>query len=508
MAIFNDDADRRVIPRLRTFEMTRLLGQLDSLVDPVQHEGRAEELLASKVAAWREFRTFGHASDLVGAALTFGFTNDSVRAAAKLLRHGGDKVSAWARELGQSAIALERNDAMASTVRLERRVDDPTLYAQVKTFRSLLRQEPRDPVTWVDLAFSHACLGQRKRAARSMAVAVQLARNNRFVLRSAGRLWIYLDDPERAYQIVAKSDRTIHDPWLLAAEIALGSIASKRPKHVKEARRLLSSDQFGPRHISELASALATVELNSGSLKRARRLFARSLQEPTENSIAQAAWAGRQSRELRLARDYPSGPNAFEAQSWHCYQKEEWRGVIRNSRRWFADQPFSSRPAALGSYVAATALGDYSASKWFARTGLRANPTSVLLLNNLAFSCLMTGDVDEGAQALGRIHRSTLSQNEAIAHTATQGLLALCRGDRRRGRALYADARERAKRMREEDGGRMYALTSLFYALAEAAVSGDEGDAVCREALSVAAKTSDPIVRTLIGRLSEERLSP
>ena len=488
--------------------MTRLLGQLDSLADPVQHEGRAEELLASKVEAWREFRTFGHASDLVGAALTLGFTNDSVRAAAKLLRHGGAKVSAWARELGHSAMALERNDAMAPMVMLERQVDESTLFAQVKTFRGLLRQEPRDPVTWVDLAFSHACLGQRKRAARSMAVAVQLARDNRFVLRSAGRLWIYLDDPERAYQIVAKSDRTIHDPWLLAAEIALGSIARRRPRHVKEARRLLASQQFGPRHISELASALATVELNSGSLKRARRLFARSLQEATENSIAQAAWAERQSRELRLTRYYPSEPNAFEAQSWDCYQQARWRGVIRNSRRWFADQPFSSRPAALGSFVAATALRDYATSKWFARTGLRANPTSFLLLNNLAFSCLMSGHIDEGAQALGRIHRGTLSEDQVIVYTATQGLLALRRGELRRGRALYADARERAKRTRERDGGRMYTLTSLFYALAEAAASGTEGDAVYREALSVAARASDPIVRALVGRLTKERPSP
>ena len=395
------------------------------------------------------------------------------------------------------------------TVRLERQVDEPALYAQVKTFRSLLRQEPRDPVTWVDLAFSYACLGQRKRAARSMAVAVQLARNNRFVLRSAGRLWIYLDDPERAYQIVAKSDRTIHGPLAAGGGNCFGQHCKQATQTRKGSTQTSVKRQvWTPAHKRVGIWHWPPLSSSPVVLKRARRLFARSLQEPTENSIAQAAWAGRQSRELRLARHYPSGPNAFEAQSWHCYQKAEWRGVIENSGRWFADQPFSSRPAALGSYVAATALRDYSTSKWFARTGLRANPRSVLLLNNLAFSCLMAGDIDEGAQALGRIHRSTLSETEAIVYTATQGLLALCRGDRRRGRALYADARERAKRRREEDGGRMYALTSLFYALAEAAVSGDEADAVCREALSVAAKTSDPIVRTLVGRLSEERPSP
>ena len=159
-------------------------------------------------------------------------------------------------------------------------LEKPTLYEQVRILRHLLRTEPRDPIAWVELSRTYAILGLREQAERSMAVALQLAMNNRFVLRSASRLWIYLDDPERAHDIIGRADRTCYDPWLLAAEIAIGSIDKKTPRFVKAARLMLSRGQFSPAHISELASAVATLELASGSIKKSKKLFGRSLEHP------------------------------------------------------------------------------------------------------------------------------------------------------------------------------------------------------------------------------------
>ena len=51
-------------------------------------------------------------------------------------------------------------------------------------------------------------------------VALQLAPTNRHVLRSASRLFLHLDDSERAYDIIAQSDATVDDPWLIAAELS------------------------------------------------------------------------------------------------------------------------------------------------------------------------------------------------------------------------------------------------------------------------------------------------
>ena len=505
MAGFNADADRNVIPRLRTFEATRALGELDSLVGPRGHDKRAEGLLVAKTAEWREHRTIGHASDLVGTALTLGRMDRDVVEAAKLLVGAKGNVSPWARELGNIAVGAAGIEGdISPTQKAEQRIEDASLYAQVRTFRTLLSQEPRDPVTWVDLAFAYACVGHRERAARAMTVAMQLSRDNRFILRSAGRLWIYLDDPERAYQVVARSARTMYDPWLLAADIALGSIVGKGRGHVKQARRMIGGRRFGARQISELAAALASLELSSGSIRKAKRLFARSLEDPTENSVAQVSWAARRYREIRIDREYSRQLIAFEAAAWTSYQNKEWHDVVKNSKRWFGDQPFSRRPAGLGSFVATTALEDYSAGKWFAAKGLRANPGDFTLLNNLAFACLQLGNIPEGAEALRKVDRGGLSEGQSIVLKATQGLMSFRSGNLEQGRELYEAALDSARRLGDSNGPRIHALASMFYALEELAVGGPNVDGVCGDALRSAAKVLDPIFEPLERRLRKK----
>ena len=502
MAGFNDDADRKVIPRLRTFQMASTLDETDPLTSPRAPPRGISGLVAAKVAAWRRRRTIGHASDLVGAALTLGRIDADVRSAAAFLTENNQDASHWARELAQSALGSEPgHGSIVSHVTPEQWIKPSSLHAHVAAFRTLVRQEPRDPFSWVDLAFVHACLGQGDQAARSMSVAVQLAPDDRFVLRSAARLWVHLDDPETAHHIVKRSYRTIHDPWLLATEISLASIAKKRLKYVKAARDQLARGQFAPKHISELASAVATLELNAANTRKAKRLFAQALVDPTENSIAQVGWAGRKDRRIHLDREYTQRPNAFEAASWACYQNGEWTGVVENSRRWFADQPFSRRPTTLASFVAATAMQDYQMSKSLAKMGLRANPSDFTLLNNLAYAHLMAGEVEQGADALARINSTGLREDQLITLTATQGLLEFRKGRTDQGRKLYAIALDMARQHRSHDGGRMLGLASLFYALQEAIVNGPRAGDIVARALRSSKRIGDPIAKALVESL-------
>ena len=205
-----------------------------------------------------------------------------------------------------------------------------------------------------------------------MTVALQLGGNNRFILRSAGRLWISQDDPERAHSVFTKSDRTRHDPWLLAAQIAIGSIARRQPRLVKDAQRMLTGSRFLPSQLSELASAVATLELDYGGVKKSKKLFRQSLEDPTENSIAQAAWASRHHKGIDFDHEFLNLPNTFEAKSWTFYQEGEWKRAIENCKLWLFDQPFSTRPSVHGSFLAAVALEDYDMSEYFAKQGLLA----------------------------------------------------------------------------------------------------------------------------------------
>ena len=497
MAGFSTDKDRKVIPRWRTFSLTLRLGELHSVESPPTHQQVTSDFLAQRIMDWRKNRTVGHAADLVGAALTLGREGDAAEAARFLLQDDL-KVSPWAKELAEQALGTPDN---TDEVAIPEVLNTSTLREQVRTFRHLLRTEPRDPITWVELSRAYAILGLREQAKRSMTVALQLGNNNRFVLRSACRLWVHLDDPERAHDIIVRADRTHHDPWLLAAEIAIGSIAERTPRFVKSARRMLSRGQLSPAHISELASAVATLELRSGNVKKSKGLFSQSLESPTENSIAQAAWASRQPNSaIRFDDQRLELHNSFEAASWNYYHKSQWEPAVEQCKLWQFDQPFSSRPSVHGSYVSAVALGDYETSEWFARQGLRANPSDFTLLNNLAFALINRGDMNEAKNALSIASRLHFSNLERVVLHATQGLLAFRTGDVVAGRQLYSDARLKARRMGND---RLLALASVFHAIEEVSQKLSDNSSVSSEAFQALRRSPDPIFKTLEHKLNK-----
>ena len=297
MAGFSIDKKRRVIPRWRTLNEALTLQELDSVVPRGNHQMLQFDFLAQKIVDWRRHQTIGHASDLVGAALTLGRRREAI-GAAKFLLQDNLNVTPWARELAEQI--LKTSDHVETGLPKPVEVKDSTLHAQVRAFRGMLRIEPQDPITWVELSRVYVILGLEKQAKRCMDVALQLAIDNRFVLRSASRLWMHFDNPERAHHIIVTSDRTQYEPWLLAAEIAISSAAGRKPRFIKSARRILTERGFSSIHLSELAAAVATLELDTGSVKKSKKFFRISLEDPTENSIAQMAWASRQSNTIHF----------------------------------------------------------------------------------------------------------------------------------------------------------------------------------------------------------------
>ena len=481
--------------------MTRQLGELNSIAPPQAHHRVTSDLLAQKILAWRKHQTVGHATDLVGSGLTLGRAGEVVEAARFLLRDNRN-VSRWGREFAEQALKPPRATEIVPSPNL---VERGALYKQVRNFRQLLRIEPKDPVTWVELSRTYACLGLGKKAERSMTIALQLATNNRFVLRSASRLWIYLRDPQRAHHIIVKSDRTRHDPWLVAAEIAVGSsIPDKTPALVKVARRMLSEGQFSPAHTSELASAVATLELGSGHDRKAKRLFGRSLDDPTENSIAQATWAWRR-HGIQFDGQYPTVSNTFESEFWTCYQESQWENAIERCKLWQYDQPFSSRPSIAGSYISGVALEDYAASARFAEQGLVANPTDFTLWNNLAYARINLGNMEGANEALSRASRSPVSEQHRAVLQATKGLLEFRTGNVARGRQLYSDARSKAEKMRNGDK-RLPTLISVFHAIEEASLEVPDTRLMVSKARRALEQIPDPVCRVLEHRLA--RMTP
>src|SRR5262249_17270437 len=131
---------------------------------------------------------------------------------------------------------------------------------RIAKLRSIVRSEPRNALRWADLAWVFTALGVTRSAGRAMRVALALNPENRFILRAAVRFEIHRNDIERASEIL-RADRTrLADPWILAAEIATSTLREQTSPFMRLARQTLDSRSLSSWHLSELASAVATVE--------------------------------------------------------------------------------------------------------------------------------------------------------------------------------------------------------------------------------------------------------
>lgn len=117
--------------------------------------------------------------------------------------------------------------------------------------------------------------------------AVHLAPNDRYILRSAARCFLHLNDPETALRIVTNAPRTDDDPWLLAAHVSISSLMEKAPRLFRRAREI-SSSSVAPFHNSELLASLGTLEVFSD--RKARKLL--GLTERPDRKCRRASLVG------------------------------------------------------------------------------------------------------------------------------------------------------------------------------------------------------------------------
>jgi tetratricopeptide (TPR) repeat protein len=345
---------------------------------------------------------------------------------------------------------------------------------------------------------AYAAMGQLTQSERAMSHALALAPHDRFVLRSAVRLYVHLDEPDRAARLLRRTEATRQDPWLIAADIAVATVAGAISPLVRIGRTTLAERRFPPFHVAELASALATLELSAGANRKARKLFEASLHDPTENSVAQATWARRWLPALDTDHAILSTPRTYEARVWNAFSLLDWHEVASASNMWFADEPFSSRPAEMGSYAAAVGLEDYLLAELMLRRALAANPSDDTLINNLAFALANQGNLDEALRVLGTASRPSPRPSTEAALKATEGLIRIRAGHVQQGIALYQQAISEA---RGDSMARVRYLASIY--LARELLIAHRSDAVT--AMLVAEATcggaTDPDVLWLLARL-------
>ncbi len=428
MSVAPDDHQRQVVPRWRPSTWRESASTLSPLIAAgtaqVQRESSPEWSRA--VSGWRTGMSLSTASELVGAALIFGKSNDDdARSAAQFIARMGTEASDPLQSL--AGALLSGGHLTLNSGRSDARTEIPKL-------RSRLASDPRDALAWIDLGFWQAAGGNLAAAHRAVFAAISQSRH-RFVLRSAARFYVHVGDFDRALDVLRRSGQK-HDPWIAAADVAISSQANVRSAELKSATKLIESGSIAPGDLTELAAALATIELSNGDRRGARKLVERALQAPTENTVAQLVWLNQQDPRLTFRLDQFDHLTPSEARTRDETSRGNFKAALTSAWAWLDDQPFSVGPAASGSFAASSGEDDQEGALKILERGLTANPGHMLLLNNKAYALASLGRVREAEEAISRVS-SGQNRGAEITLVATRGLVEYRKGNHQAGRELY-----------------------------------------------------------------------
>lgn len=498
--------DRHMVPRWRPFAETTARGELGRESNTHLHRNTGVTTLATHVSDWRRNRTIGHASDLLGVAVVVGDRGPDVMEAAKFLDNSVTDAPVLAKALA-STVLSRTSDGPAHT-----EVTEHAIRAQIRTLKVWTRRDPTDAIAWVELARAYCIVGHVGQGAKCMDIAVGLAPSNRFVLRCAGRFWLHAGDREKGHGCLLRGlGSGTSDPWLMAAAIALSDGAGRRSSLLSRANRLLENSRIPPHDVSELAAEIGTRDSQTKKAYRAKKRFRQALMGPTENSLAQIGWMAQQGN--RAARSCV-GPivakSAFEAKSQHHSQNGEWRQAVIECKKWTHDEPYSSRPTILGSYIAAVGMEDYLECRRLATAGLRANPRNFALLNNKAFACVQMQDIDKAQGILAYLSRFRLEDEERAVYLATSGLVAYRVGKKHKGQRLYREALKRLEAGMQPHSGAVtgarresFAQAAVNWIREELSATGKLEAVVLTRALEAIRSVRTPISSAIQGRIAE-----
>jgi hypothetical protein len=439
MATILKNRDRNVIPRWRDFRSTVSLGELQHPAE-VRKTPRLVPDLKELYQDWRDNQSLAFAGDLLSAA--------SMTADKYLAREAAEYVLSMEASLGKQHPLITLAHSALSSYSSITTTDMPLRFAstasdEIAALRLRLASSPRNAVGWVDLSLLFASRGLPEKARRSMSVGLGIAPNNRFVLRSAARLFLHLGELDLAHDVLKRSSLARVDPWVCAAEIAVATAIKRSPRVVDFGVDMLRRKQFSDHDTSELSSALGMLDFVNGSARNARKHFRNSLLAPNENSLAQARWMAKDMGGLQfsLSTDDFQVARPFEASTWQAFIRHDWAQAVYHAESWAKDESFSTRPVQLAAHIYASHIEDFDRAIMLAKSGLIANPHEHGFRITAAFAYANSNRMLEAQEQLKEI-KGPMSAEIEVARIANYGLIGFRQNDTERGRHFYSHALE------------------------------------------------------------------
>lgn len=445
MAFLCETPDRRVIPNWRSLRDTVSNGEL---------EYPSNEHIAFNLEEyehdWSREHSLLYASELVSAAVANGIRHNSVaKDAAEFVLNQNGKTTESQRTVALSLLAEDNDRAFP---KCNHEIDEllmntGEIYAKIGYLKSIIRKYPFSPINYVEVARFYTMIGQTNQAIKMMNIALGLDSENRFISRSAARLFVHVEDLDLAHYVLRKNMQVAFDPWLMASEISVNLLRERSSSLIKKGVALINSGDFSPFSLSELSSSLGTLEFVKGTQKRSKLFFEKSLISPNDNSLAQAEWAKANKLSLHFDKTVCDKVNmSYEANALYAYQKDKYEDALKASIRWLNDMPYSKNPIFVGANISYTFLKDYKTAAKILKRGLEANPNEPAFMNNLAYTYALDGKLVEANEIIQKANKvSDIDERTQICLSATRGLIAYREKRIEEGRALYMEAIKAAK---------------------------------------------------------------
>lgn len=475
---------RRLIPRWRKTASTLGMAEAEPTFDKSSARAPLVEPaeVARKIELWSRTPSIGHLGDVLSCIAA----PDS----AYLIRDVAQQVVAGRTQATQVQVAIARSilgdDGSEEFLHVKDSIEvcNPYVRERVREARRILAVNAKNPLVLLDLAQLRLADGDERQAGKLVRAARSLSPDSRLIIRTYARYLTHVGRQDEAHSLISKHPRTKIDPWMMASEVALSQVVECAPRFAKAGLRIASEGDLPARHVSELAGALAGLELQSGNVKRARELFRLALKQPNDNVLAQVVT---DRRILSLSIDMPKGASTpDEATALVAWAKTDAEAAFVNGINWHAQEPFSSRPLAfLTSLLCAE--GRYEEAVMLCGRGLVASKKDRTLLVNLAYSYAMQKDIQRAERILNRVDcRDGVYKGQVLA---TRGLIRMLRGDYEDADLLYAEAIDTFARRRS---GALSALCRAYYARAALDSSHPRVGSIIADAVDAHRKTPVP----------------
>ncbi|KMQ74403.1 tetratricopeptide repeat protein [Marinobacter subterrani] len=450
--------NRQLVPRWHTSRKTIAL-QFPAALNNTEKKIKKvnDPWLAEARLTWKTERSIISATELNASLYLNEMTDDEdYHATEKYLLDNISKLSAGLADALEKKIKFADNSDFYS-------IDIFKVRSIIGRLKKVLKSYPRDWMTWSDIGFYYALLGEDERAQHCLTISSNACPSHPFILRSHARFLVHIGEPERAVTLFKKSGLMKESPLIASGALAISQAFELSDVKVSDCKRVLKYYSGDPVFSSDLAASLGTVEFKNGNIKKAKEFFRSSLAFPSENATAQYGWLHHKYG-FTIDNSNPDNYRSIESQVNELYVNSDFlacRSKLMDLHRF---QPFTEAPLTDAGYISLLGLDDPQFVVNLSSNRISRETMSFGELNNLIVAKLMLNDFsgieDDILVLKEKCQRDTASDQRGI-FMATAGMFMFKINNYDEGRFLYESAIEH---FGNRNSMKAVALAKYFYA--------------------------------------------